>query len=160
MRGILLLTSIVFSTFFLCPTLSFGQCHEMNSERKESLLIGSSFDNFRMTKIENAKDPYEVQFQVDLLKNYTYKLIFDMSAKSEGVIVKLYDLGPKNKVGEPKLIYTSTEDIMDENAIFDISFKAPKTRMLVKYEVKDATYEGCVTFLLGYFKNEKSKTLN
>jgi hypothetical protein len=132
----------------------------MNSDYLKELLVDATFDNFRRTTIENAENPYDVEFQVDLLKNYIYKLVFDMSGKSEGVVVKLYDLGPKKKASEPKLLYTSTEDIMDENAVFDVTFEAPRTRMLVKYEVKDATYKGCVTFVLGVFKNDKLKAAN
>ena len=68
------------------------------------------------------------------------------------MIVKLYDLGKKKiKGAEPKLIYSSSEDVMDTNAMFDLTFEAPKTRMLVKYEVKDDTYSGCITFVVGIF---------
>lgn len=135
------------------PT-SYAQCREMDSEYL-NLLLGDDtrYENFRRTRISNSDDPYDIEFQVDLLKNYVYKLVFDMSGKSEGVVVKLFDLGEKKKKPtEPKLLYTSSEDIMDENAIFDVEFEAPKTRMLIKYEVKDATYEGCVSFVLGVIK--------
>ncbi len=126
-----------------------AQCTDMNSERIKTLLGEASYDNFRRTEIKYSKDPYDIEFQVDLLKNYEYKLVFDMTDKSEGVVVKLYDLGDKKNPTEPKLLYASSEDKMTENATFDVSFVAPKTRMLIKYEVKDATYAGCVSFVLG-----------
>ena len=142
-----------------------GQCGELNSKNIQDLLGESVYDNFRRTEITNSDDPYEIEFRVDLLKNFVYKLVFDMSEKSEGVIIKLYDLGPKkkNELSEPQLLYTSSEDKMDDNAMFDITFEAPKTRMLVKYEVKDATYPGCVTFVLGVFMRDqkpKGKNIN
>lgn len=150
--GLILMVSI------LAPLFGSSQCTDMDSDKIKNLLGDAVYDNFRRTIIENAKDPYDVEFQVDLLKNFTYNLIFDMSGKPEGVVVKLYDLGKKGETSAPKLLYTSSEDIMNENATFDISFEAPKTKMLVKYEVKDATYEGCVTFLLGVFLRDKTKS--
>ena len=134
-----------------------SQCSEMKPDYMKDLLGDAVYDNFRRTEIKNSENPYDVEFQVDLLKNFVYKLAFDMSAKSEGVVVKLYDLGVKSKKdsSEPKLIYTSSEDIMDENAMFNVTFEAPRTRMLIKYEVKDATYAGCVTFALGVFLRNK-----
>ena len=149
MRCFLLVVCTVFSMLILSPNLAVGQCTDMNSERIENLLGEASYDNFRRTEITYSKDPYDIEFQVDLLKNYTYKLVFDMTDKPEGVVVKLYDLGAKKEAAAPKLLYTSSEDIMDENSTFDVTFTAPKIRMLIKYEVKDATYPGCVSFVLG-----------
>jgi len=140
---------------------SNAQCTDMDSKRLKVLLGDSDFNNFRMTKIENTEHPYEVEFQVDLLRNLVYKLVFDMSQKSEGVIVKLFDLGKKKEKVAPKLIYSSSEDEMDENKKFNISFKAPMTRLLVKYEVKNHTFEGCVSFVLGSEPNgKKAKHIN
>jgi len=150
---VLLISFIGISTYGQTP------CEDMNSRYIKELLGDADYDNFRRTEIKFSEDPYDIEFRVDLLKNYVYKLIFDMSGKSEGVVVKLYDLGggPQSELKEPKLLYTSTEDKMNENATFDVSFKAPKTRMLVKYEVKDATYEGCVTFMLGVINRDADK---
>lgn len=147
---------LIFIAFFLSLQDVKSQCTDMNSDYLKTLLGEATYDNFRRTTIEYAKDPCDVEFQVDLLKNYTYKLVFDMSEKPEGVVVKLFDLGTKNEDKEPQLLYTSSEDIMDENKTFNISFEAPRTRMLVKYEVKDATYKGCVTFVLGIFKHQNT----
>ena len=159
MRVFLLLAGVLFGFSFLNSMDSYGQCADMNSERISLLLGDAVYDNFRMTKIKNSKDPYDIEFQVDLLKNFTYKLVFDMTDKTEGVVVKLFDLGDKKSTEEPELLYTSSEDVMDGNAMFDVEFEAPKTRMLVKYEVKDATYEGCVSFVLGVIRQlPKSKT--
>jgi len=156
---------LILSVIILISINLYAQstCNEINKVYMKEMLGDAVYDNFRRTDIEFSKDPYEIEFRVDLLKNFVYKLIFDMSGKSEGVIVKLYDLGSKKKseASEPKLLYTSSEDIMDKNAMFDVTFEAPKTRMLIKYEVKDATYKGCVTFVLGVFlRNKKPKTAN
>lgn len=139
---------------------SHAQCDDVESERIKMLLGDALYDNFRLTKIEFSKDPYEIEFRVDLLRNFIYKLVFDMSQKSEGVVVRLYDLGKKGQDEEPKLLYISSEDVMDENVTFDVTFEAPRTRMLIKYEVKDATYEGCVTFILGVFLRAKKQKSN
>jgi hypothetical protein len=128
------------------------ECEGVNVDQVKELLGEAHFDNFRSTKIKYAKDPYDIEFQVDLLQNFTYKLVFDMSSKSEGVVVKLFDIGAKKKnksQQKPKLLYISTDEQMDENTILTVEFEAPRTRMLVRYEVKDATYEGCVSFILG-----------
>lgn len=128
-------------------------CGEINKAIVQDLLGESIYDNFRRTEIENSENPHDIEFRVDLLKNFVYKLVFDMKDKSEGVVIKLYDLGPKKKkeAVEPTLLYTSSEDKMDENAMFDITFAAPRTRILIKYEIKDATFPGCITFMLGVF---------
>ncbi len=148
---------LVFFALSLSVQNSFGQCTDVDKERKKSLLGNAVYDNYRQTYIKNAKDPYDIEFRVDLLKNFNFKLIFDMKAKSEGVIVKLFDVGEDGKeVGN--LLYQSSEDIMTENATFEIQFEAPKTKLLVKYEVKDETYEGCVLFMLGvYLRDKKAK---
>ena len=136
---------------------AFGQCKEMDSDYMKNLLGDAVYDNFRRTEIKNSTDPYDISFRVDLLKNFVYKLVFDMSDKSEGVIVKVFDLEGKKETDTTgfKLVYSSSEDVIDEDAMFDVTFEAPKTKMLIKYEVKNATYEGCVTFALGVFLREK-----
>ena len=122
----------------------------MNSNRIKEILDGARYDNFRQTSIEYTKDPYDLEFEVHLLKNFVYRLAFDVSNKPEGVVIKLYDLGnKKNPNSEPELIFVSTEDEMDENWLHNIEFEAPRTRLLVKYEVKDATFPGCVIFVVG-----------
>lgn len=137
-----------------------AQCEDMNSERIKILLGDAMYDNFRMTKIITAENPYDIEFQVDLLRNFVYKLVFDMTDKSEGVVVKLFDLGNKKSTIEPILLYASSENVMSENSTFDVSFEAPKTRLLIKYEVKDATYPGCVSFVLGVEKRLDKKSIS
>jgi hypothetical protein len=155
MKRTLAMICLTFIVLIGSVNTSKAQCKDMNSERIKNLLGEALYDNFRSTDIEYSKDPYDIEFQVDLLKSFVYKLVFDMSAKSEGVVIKLYDLGKKKENSEPKLLFTSSDELMGENAIFDVTFVAPKTRMLIRYEVKDATYEGCVTFALGVFRKEK-----
>ncbi len=159
-----LLVLIVLLSFDLAAQEE-NPCGEINKQIVQDLLGESVYDNFRRTEIKTAENPYDLEFRVDLLRNFVYKLVFDMKDKSEGAVVKLYDLGPKKKKEDPnpKLIYSSLEDKMDENAMFEITFEAPKTRMLVRYEVKDATYPGCVTFMLGVFMQgykSDSKNIN
>ncbi len=161
MKKELLYSFLIIVILSLSTQSSSAQCTDMNSDRIRTLLGDAEFNNFRMTKIETSENPYDIEFQVDLLKNFVYKLVFDMSEKSEGVVVKLFDLGKKKEKIAPKLIYSSGEDLMDENKNFNISFKAPMTRLLIKYEVKDATYEGCVSFVLGYHLiGKKAKYIN
>jgi len=138
--------------------VSTAQCTDMNSERIKNLLGSAIYDNFRMTKITSEENPYDIEFQVDLLRNYVYKLVFDMTEKSEGVVVKLFDLGDLNSKMEPNLLYVSSEDVMTENSTFEVNFEAPKTRLLIKYEVKDATFPGCVSFVLGVEKKLDKKS--
>ena len=59
-------------------------CGEMKPNYMEEFLGEAVYDNFRRTEIKYSENPYEIEYQVDLLKNFVYKLVFDMSDKSEG----------------------------------------------------------------------------
>ena len=158
MANILKIGAIALLYFSINLSLSAQQaCVDINHDSLLLLLEEANYENFRRTEIVYAEDPYDIEYEVHFLKNYTYKLVFDMSGKSEGVVVKLFDLGEKKSAQTPTLIYESSEDIMKENKTFEVDFKAPKNRLLVKYEVKDATFPGCVTLVLGYYAKKKLK---
>lgn len=133
---------------------SYGQCEKLKRKRIYQLLGAAVYDNHRSSEIITSENFHTEEYQINLFKSVVYKLVFDVSKMPDGVTIYLYDLGKKRGAGKYEEVFNSETAEVTENGTYEVTMEFPQKKMLVKYEIKENTKQGCVSFILGYyFKN-------
>ncbi len=146
----ILLSSILVLSF----SNSYAQCEKLKKKRIYQLLGAAEYDNHRSSDIITSENFHSEEYQINLFKGVVYKLIFDATQLPEGVTIYLYDLGKKRGAGKYEEVFNSETAELSKNGSYEVTLEFPQRKMMVKYEVKENTQPGCVSFVLGYyFKN-------
>ena len=118
------------------------------------MLGAAEYDNAKSTDIKEYDIAYKEEYQINFFKGVIYKMIFDVSAMPEGVVIKLVDLGKKHGAGKYEEVFNSTTATKNKDGNFDVTMEFPQRKMMVIYEVASNTKAGCVSFVLGcYYGN-------
>jgi hypothetical protein len=149
---------LFFLSFLLIGTCSsFAQCEKLKKKKIHQLLGAAHYDNSASTKIQTYDVTYKEEYQINLFKEVVYKMVFDVSNMSEGVIIKLVDLGKKRGAGKYEEVFNSETATKTKNETFEVTLEFPQRKLLVQYEVINNTKPGCVSFVLGYYLKNRIK---
>ncbi len=139
---------------FTSVNTTYGQCEKLKRKRIYQLLGAAEYDNHRSSDVVTSENYHTEEYQINLFKGVVYKLVFDAAKMPEGVTIYLYDLGKKRGAGKYEEVFNSSTAELTKYGTYEITMEFPQRKMLVKYDIKENTKPGCVSFVLGYyFKN-------
>ncbi len=148
---------LLLNIFLLGQSNSFAQCEKLKKKRIHQLLGAAEYDNAKSTPIKTFDNSYTEQYQINLFKGVVYKMIFDATKMPEGVIIRLVDLGKKRGAGKYEEVFNSETGTLTKDGTYEVTMEFPQRKLMVIYDVVNNTKPGCISFVLGYYFNNRIK---